>query len=52
MKISIQFLVVLLQLKLLNVITLGQMETDKINRMITIISCFIQKCIVNETYEI
>jgi hypothetical protein len=31
MKISIQFLVVVLQLKLLNVITLGQIETDKIN---------------------
>ncbi len=31
MKLSIQFLVVLLQLKLLNVINLGQMETDKIN---------------------
>ncbi len=52
MKISIQFLVVLLQLKLLNVITLGQMETDKINWMITIFSCFIKKCIGNETYDI
>jgi hypothetical protein len=51
MKLSIQFLVVLLQLKLLNVITLGQMETDKTNWMITIISCFLQKCIVNGTHE-
>ena len=38
-----------IQLKLLNVITSGQMETDTINWMI---SSFTQKCIENGTYEI